>query len=85
MKTVNLGHWRIAFLAMTIIALSATLITTAISALAFLVVMVGLYLGFELFVIFNMVFSITQYIAYLEQRKVREEPKDNILHKVAPK
>ena len=76
MKQINVGHWRIAFIAMAIIMLSATLITPSIPALAFLVMIVGLYLGFELFIVFQIVFAISQWIAHTEQEKATARAKE---------
>lgn len=62
MKQINLGHWRMFFLAVVIILLLATIFSQSIVALAFLITAIGTYLGFELFVLFNLVFSISEFI-----------------------
>lgn len=62
MKEIKIGHWRLFFISMAVIFLLAVMFSHSIVALAFLTSVIGLYLAFELFVIFNIVYGISQFI-----------------------
>lgn len=75
MKQVNVGNIRIALIVIAGLALLGTIISQSIIPLAFLLVVIGGYLGFELFLVFQIVYSISQWIAHVESEKTKERAK----------
>lgn len=73
MKQINVGSFRIAFIVMAGIALLATVLTQSIIPLAFLATMIGVYVGFELFIIFQIVYAISQWISHQEEKRARSQ------------
>lgn len=63
MKQFNLGMSRVANLIFIGILLLVVMFTGSIVALAFMIIAVGVYVGVELFVIFSIVYSMSQVVA----------------------